>query len=351
MHDGLHILGSKLDHHQNCVHVLVCNQHSRVLVSEFLNVGRPAIQAVVIAEHSGAAAWFLGASFALHGDEIGRRIGILPNSTIRVNMRRARKKAGNGVSRNGLDLVIAVNPVKIVEQRGLDIDELCRVVGGIARFSFVCSNMKSAVCIAVAVATSPASERINRIEVVDDLLRAGADIRHHAHTVVDALASTGTCVFAPTHTVNSDVFLLFQCRNSAIQIFKLFFRGETGWVYGDLDLRNTVNYRVKVVSRHIGNGCALGPNPLRVVRKACIGIKNFFPVSILGEYTDFSDKKTDRYPNAGNSDNDFCLSVFGVVDALDVGIFELMHEPVQRSWIAGRRSVAHGNAGDFKRSF
>ena len=349
MHNRLHILGGKLDHHQNGVHVLVCNQHSCVLAPELFNVGRPAIQAVVIAEHSGAAAWFLGTGFALHGDEIGRRIGVLSNSTIRVNVCRARKKSRNRVSRNSLDLVVAINPVEVVEQWGLDVDELCRVVGSVARFPLVCGYVKSTVCVAVAITTSPARKRINRIKVVYHRLRAGTDVCHHAHTIIDSLTGAGACVFAPAYTVNFDVLLLFQCRNSAIQTFKLFFRGETGRVDCDLDLRNAVNYRVEVVSRHIGNSRTLRPNPLWVVGKTSVGIKDFFPVGVLGEYADFFDEKTDRHANAGNGNDNFGLSVFGVVDTLKIGVFELMYEPVQRRRIAGRRSVAHSNAGDFQR--
>ena len=313
LHDGLHIFGGELDHHQKGVHILVCNQHPGVLVSELFDVGRPAVQAVVIAEHSGAAARFLRAALALHGDKVGRRIGVLPNSAVRVEVRRARQESGYRVGRNGLDLVIAVNTVEVVEQRGLNVHELCRVVGGVARLSLVCGDVESAVCISVAVTTPPACERISGIEVVDDRLRAGADVCYHAYAVVDTLSGARACIRGPAHTVDSDVFLLFQRFYAGIEAFELRLSGKARRVDFDRNLGNAVHHGVEVVGRHVGDGCALRANPLGVIGKSGVGVEDFATVRVLCENADFLDEKAGRHANARNSHDDFGLAVLRVV--------------------------------------
>ena len=338
--DGLGVFRAKLNHHQQAVDVVIDRQHTGVLGAQFLDVGRPSVQAVVVAEYAAPARGLLAVGLALHSDEVGGGVGA-----------GHKLKARDRVGRHGHDLIVAVNAVEVVKLRRLDIHQLCRVVRGVARFALVCSDMERAVCVAVAVAAATACERVSLVEVVGDGLAANTGLRRHADTVINALALACARALGPADAVDFDMLFAFQCGNAVIQLGEVRLSGEARRVDGDLDLGNAVDDGVDVVGRHVGDGRSLGANPLRVVGESGVGVQNLFAVGVLCKDADFLDEKALRHADAGNGDDDFRLAVLRVVHTLDGGVFQLMHEGVERCRGCGRSAVADCDAGNLQCAF
>ena len=338
--DSLHVFRAKLNHHQQTVDVVIDRQHTGVLGAQFLDVGRPSVQAVVVAEYAAPARGLLAVGLALHSDEVGGGVGA-----------GHKLKARDRVGRHGHDLVVAVNAVEVIKLRRLDVHQLCRVVCGVARLALVCSDMERAVCVAVAVAAATACERVSLVEVVGDGLATNTSLRRHADAVVDALALACARALGPADAVDFDVLFAFQCGNTVVQLGEVCLSGEARRVDSDLDLGNAVDDGVDVVGCHIGDGRALGANPLRIVGESCVGVQNLFAVGVLCKDADFLDEKALRHADAGNGDDDFRLAVLRVVNALDGGVFQLMHEGVERCRRCRRSAVADCDAGNLQCAF